>query len=264
VWRTPLTQLTGAADAHIDARTTGMWVTPGQDGHGLVLEVIPLDGVATLVASWFVYDHGAPLWLVGVGRIDGAKAHVVVSGAGGTGFPPAFDAGKCSTRTWGALDFELSSDRAGTRALDSTLSAFRQRRAADRSSSSAPTCRRKILPAPRCVPATAATGTTRSKTDTASFLDVFHLPSVATPADGRVVRVRPRRTAVPGRRRPIDGDRANVTLGISHGPQFPPPIASATCSAKPGARPISASSTRTMPAWTGRRRSPASRPVIWI
>ena len=89
-----------------------------------MLEVIPLDGVATLVASWFVYDHGAPLWLIGVGRIDGAKAHVVVNGGSGASFPPAFDPQAVHYTQWGALDFEFDSDRSGTVRWNSTLPGF--------------------------------------------------------------------------------------------------------------------------------------------
>lgn len=73
---------------------SGAWFNPKQNGHGLKLQVI--DGVdggpRRLAVSWFVYDQGEQLWLVGIGDIVGTGADVELISARGGDFPPAFDA----------------------------------------------------------------------------------------------------------------------------------------------------------------------------
>ena len=98
----------------IGAGITGNWFDPSQNGHGLILEVLPGN---VLLAQWFVFGPtGGPVWLVAVGPINGDSAEVsayVTDGPGGR-FPPAFDATQVYREAWGQISFVFTDCNHGT------------------------------------------------------------------------------------------------------------------------------------------------------
>ena len=90
---------------------SGTWFDPAQPGHGLTIEIN--DGARATVA-WFTFDgDGAPMWLFGVGRVDGAVLHVPVSRVEGGAFPPLFDPDAVDVAPWGELTLRFSGCNAG-------------------------------------------------------------------------------------------------------------------------------------------------------
>jgi hypothetical protein len=124
VWRVALGEFDGEADYRIDARASGMWWNPQQDGHGLMLETLVIDGVAQVLASWFVYQDGEPYWMIGVGRADGGKVRVPVRGHRGASFPPDFRPADVVREPWGELELEFHSPQRATLRWNSTLAGF--------------------------------------------------------------------------------------------------------------------------------------------
>jgi hypothetical protein len=220
VWRTPLAQLTGTADYRIDARVSGMWVVPDQDGHGLVLEAIALDGVTNVIASWFVYVDGKPIWLIGVGRAENNRVHVVFTSANGADFPPAFDPARVQHADWGSIDLTFDSDHSGQLQWTSPLAAF--------GSGTLPLTQLIRADLPGADPAGAVTKACHSgnwfnpaQSGHGIFLDVFHIGEERQLMTVWYVYDHGQPIFLVGAG-PIDGDHANVTLGTSRGPQFPP------------------------------------------
>ncbi|UXI68833.1 WD40/YVTN/BNR-like repeat-containing protein [Tahibacter amnicola] len=110
VWRTTLGDFDGVGDYRIDERISGMWWNAQQDGHGLMIEPLAIDGVAHVLASWFAYRAGQPVWLVGVGRAEGGRATLAMNAVTGARFPPDFRATDVRQEAWGTLDLEFASD----------------------------------------------------------------------------------------------------------------------------------------------------------
>ncbi len=62
------------SNVDIGSQMSGPWGNVNQSGHGWVLEVLDDAGGSEadrMVAFWYVYLNGAPVWLVGVGPISG-------------------------------------------------------------------------------------------------------------------------------------------------------------------------------------------------
>ncbi|MCK7592145.1 hypothetical protein [Pseudomarimonas salicorniae] len=75
----------GAEPVGLRGDIGGLWFDPGADGQGLQIDV--LDGGRAAV-TWYTYDaNGAPLWLFGLGRIDGNAIEAEMGSASGGRFP---------------------------------------------------------------------------------------------------------------------------------------------------------------------------------
>ncbi|MCQ4167630.1 hypothetical protein [Tahibacter harae] len=111
VWRVDLGDFDGAADYRIDSRIAGMWWNPQQDGHGLMLEPLAIDGVTQVLISWFVYQDGEPYWLLGVGRADGGRVKARMTASRGANFPPAFRSADVQREDWGEVELEFTTPR---------------------------------------------------------------------------------------------------------------------------------------------------------
>lgn len=86
---------------------SGAWFDASQSGHGLITEVVELDGRPQLTTTWFTYLDGKPVWLFGIGDIVGNEARVPVSISRGGVFPPAFDSSAVQFEPWGELRFRF-------------------------------------------------------------------------------------------------------------------------------------------------------------
>lgn len=86
---------------------SGNWYNPDQPGHGFQIEVLP-GGVVT--AFWFVFDNtGKPVWLNGVGTINGDRVTMNMSHFIGGHFPPHFVSSELNPQSWGTLTLVFSS-----------------------------------------------------------------------------------------------------------------------------------------------------------
>ncbi len=98
------------ASAAIDASFSGSWYSPGQSGHGVVVEVT---GPTTASFAWYTYDNlGHQAWVVGSGTINGntiqGQAFITRNMVFGTFTPaPVVD-------TWGVLQMTFTGCDQGT------------------------------------------------------------------------------------------------------------------------------------------------------
>ena len=125
VWRVPLTNLDAAPDFVINDQVSGNWFNTEQSGHGLLLEVIDLNGTPAILAAWYTYIDGDPVWLIGVGAIKDNRVDIDMAVTEGTGFPVAdFLADDVIQKFWGTVSLELDSDRTGQLIWSSVLSDY--------------------------------------------------------------------------------------------------------------------------------------------
>jgi len=220
VWRVPLVGFDGMADYRIDTRVAGMWWNAQQDGHGLMLEPIALDGVVHVVASWFAYRNGAPFWLVGVGKADNDRVSIPMRFSTGANFPPAFLPGDVTTHPWGSIDLQFHSDSAATLAWTSQTHGF--------TSGSMPITPLLRAASPASDPPSAQIRACHSGNwyDPAQnghglFVDVFQIDGVRQLAVAWYVFDGGDPLFLVGAG-PIEGDTATLDLAISRGPSFPP------------------------------------------
>lgn len=91
---------------------SGTWFDPAHPGQGVMVEVI--DGNQAAVA-WYTFDpHGTPLWLYGMGRIDGATLQVALQRVTGGVFPPASGPGNVEVQPWGEATLRFTGCDAGS------------------------------------------------------------------------------------------------------------------------------------------------------
>lgn len=85
---------------------SGLWFNPNQDGHGLSLEQLMVNGQPSVVFSWFAVHEDDPFWLVGMAPLSGNKAQIEVSYTSGTGFGAAFNSQDVERTAWGTVTLE--------------------------------------------------------------------------------------------------------------------------------------------------------------
>lgn len=86
---------------------TGSWYDPGQNGHGLTVEVLADNRV---LVNWntFTPDGLQQAWFGGAGEIVGQEAIVYASRTEGGRWIPDFDSSQVSNRLWGTLTLTFS------------------------------------------------------------------------------------------------------------------------------------------------------------
>ncbi|MCE7930964.1 MAG: hypothetical protein DYH17_06280 [Xanthomonadales bacterium PRO6] len=114
VWRAPLTSFDAVSSYTIGPDLSGSFYDPAQDGHGWFIEATNIGGVPGVVATWYTYLAGEPVWMVGAAPVDGDSARVPLSITRGGGFPPAFDPTAVVIEPWGEVLLRFSSRDAGT------------------------------------------------------------------------------------------------------------------------------------------------------
>lgn len=80
---------------------SGAWYDPAQDGHGLLIEVLP--GNQMLVAWYTFRPEGGQAWTIGVGPISGDRAVIPMTIPAGGRFIPNFDPGAITRPAWGTI-----------------------------------------------------------------------------------------------------------------------------------------------------------------
>ncbi|MFC3195710.1 hypothetical protein ACFODZ_15755 [Marinicella sediminis] len=122
VWKVPLAALDGSPDYVIDDQVSGVWYNSEQSGHGLQLEVLDIDGQTAVLAAWYAYLDGDPIWLIGVGAVKNNRVDIDMGINDNTGFPLAdFDPEEVNQQLWGKVNLVLDSDRQGTLGWSSVL-----------------------------------------------------------------------------------------------------------------------------------------------
>lgn len=94
--------------AQIRACHSGNWFQPAQSGHGFFLHVFGGGDVRQLVAVWYVFDRGKPLFLVGAGPIVGDSATLTLGITRGPDFPPDYRVADLDRRPWGTATFRFT------------------------------------------------------------------------------------------------------------------------------------------------------------
>jgi YVTN family beta-propeller protein len=100
---------TGPAESSLDI--SGPWFNPAQDGHGWLVEQIAAAAPGLpdrLLAYWYVYNDGQPMWLIGLGDLVDGMAVLETFITSGGDFPPDFDPAAVSLETWGSMTFEFA------------------------------------------------------------------------------------------------------------------------------------------------------------
>jgi len=104
---------------------SGTWYTPGQGGHGFLLDAEPNNA---MVAFWFAYmpDGSGPDWIYAQGNYDPTSNTVTLPAAiyTGSAFPPNFDTTKVVQTLWGNLTFTFTDCDHGTVSWDSTVPGY--------------------------------------------------------------------------------------------------------------------------------------------
>ena len=125
VWRVPLTDLDAQPDFIINDDVSGIWFNSFQSGHGLQVEVLDLNGTPMVLAAWYSYIDGEPMWLIGVGEIKGNQVEIAMDITSGTGFPLAdFDTEDVVQGPWGTVTIMFDSDRSAQVIWSSTLAEY--------------------------------------------------------------------------------------------------------------------------------------------
>ncbi len=106
---------------------SGPWFNSEQNGHGWYLELLePLnpDEPQRLLAYWYTYRNGEPVWLLGLAPLSNGRAQMNLSITSGTQFPPEFDSNEVTYNNWGFLEFEFSDAETGKAFWHSDISGF--------------------------------------------------------------------------------------------------------------------------------------------
>ncbi|MCB1553207.1 MAG: hypothetical protein KDJ14_05315 [Xanthomonadales bacterium] len=99
-------QLPAADPVGLRGDIGGLWYDPDNSGQGLHLDV--LDG-GRVTLSWYTFDaEGRPLWLIGLGEVDGDAADLALSQASGGRFPTLADDGDVAIESVGTARIVFS------------------------------------------------------------------------------------------------------------------------------------------------------------
>jgi len=99
-----------SASAQVRSCYSGNWFNPAQAGHGFEFEVLPFNP-PYLAVDWFAFaPDGSPVWLQGVGQIQGNQAQMDLQLIDGVGaqFPPNYNPGAIVQHDWGSATFTFS------------------------------------------------------------------------------------------------------------------------------------------------------------
>jgi len=102
-------QVTANGGSGGNARVSGAWFNPAQDGQGFIVERIDASRV---LAYWFTYDaDGHQMWMLGIGELesDGMMARILMEQASGGRFGDAFDPASVVLDNWGEVSLQFIS-----------------------------------------------------------------------------------------------------------------------------------------------------------
>ncbi|MFK7954513.1 MAG: hypothetical protein AB8B96_00320 [Lysobacterales bacterium] len=109
VWRAPLAEVDGASPFEISAEVSGLWYDESEPGHGVQVQVIDGAEGQRLLATWYVYENGKPLWLIGTGEVGEDRATLDMTVTTGADFGSRFDPADVVREPWGTLELVFAS-----------------------------------------------------------------------------------------------------------------------------------------------------------
>jgi hypothetical protein len=100
----------------ITGRQSGNWYNPARNGEGFMLEIGSSGTTRAIVASWYTYRNGLPLWIYGSATLaPGATSiQIPVFTTRGAQFGSAFHASDVIIDNWGTVTFSFQSCNAAT------------------------------------------------------------------------------------------------------------------------------------------------------
>jgi subtilisin family serine protease len=102
---------------------SGSWYNSSQSGHGWFVEVLQgSDGSRRLVVYWYVYQDGAPAWILATGPLDGTVATMDAFISSGGEFPPDFDG--ADVVPWGTMTMEFEAGGTAIISWDTSYTGF--------------------------------------------------------------------------------------------------------------------------------------------
>ncbi len=104
----------GKSEYMIDEQISGNWYNPEQSGHGLQLEIIEQNNAPAILAAWYTYLDGKPVWLIGVGEVENNHVEIDMNITTGTGFPvEGFNSEDVVIHSWGTIKLYFDSAATG-------------------------------------------------------------------------------------------------------------------------------------------------------
>ena len=98
------------ADLNIfDGGGSGEYYSPERNLEGFFVEVVQRENDRAIVVSWYTYDLGRQMWLVGVAPVtDGAMSvDIPMEVFSGTDFGDAFSTDEVQREDWGTIAFSF-------------------------------------------------------------------------------------------------------------------------------------------------------------
>jgi len=104
------------ADIVIPNGITGAWFNPDLDGQGFFIEVANVEGNRVFVVTWYTYEQGKQMWLLGSTPLspEDRWVRVPMQVRHGAEFGEAFDPNAVVSAEWGTLEFNFESCHSGT------------------------------------------------------------------------------------------------------------------------------------------------------
>lgn len=105
---------------------TGLWFHPDFAGQGIQLQVSEVAGQEKVLASWYTYHEGKPIWLIGLGDVGVGKMTIPMTITQGKGqFPPDYRADQGKVTAWGTLEVELTAIDKATMTWQPSMDGFK-------------------------------------------------------------------------------------------------------------------------------------------
>lgn len=118
--------ITTFVNTTIDQDFSGLWFNSAQAGHGLQVEEVISNGVPQVNLAWYVYDQGQPMWVTGVGPIDGNSATIPLAITTGASFGSAFNSSDVELAPWGSMTLTFTDKHKLNMAWDGSEYGFSQ------------------------------------------------------------------------------------------------------------------------------------------
>ncbi len=99
----PMTKL-GSVSASAAGCRSGSYFNADQSGHGIVAQILNVGGEDQILLTWYVYQGGEQIWLLGQAPFEGTTATIPMNRFSGGEFPPAFSADQVVSAPWGSIE----------------------------------------------------------------------------------------------------------------------------------------------------------------
>lgn len=91
----------------IDQDFNGQWFSAEQNGHGLQVEEVVINGEPYINMAWYVNHLGDPVWLVGSAPLDGDTVNIDLAITEGPDFGVNYNPDDLNMTLWGSVQLQL-------------------------------------------------------------------------------------------------------------------------------------------------------------